>query len=167
MLFQNSSKKNYNKNLFKDKDYDKDFNNNNNNNSKNSNDSRKSYDTLKIEARKNKDIFSREDTNSSEIIHIKSFNNISVINNHNNIKPLDRNERNNDERDNNNNNNNNNLGSNLFNPILLESFSEEFKNSSNIITNSLDIKTLVNYKNKINSNNNNINSLRLNGKLFI
>ena len=48
MLFQNASKKNLHKVLSK-----------NNNNAKNTNDSNKSLDTVKIEARKNKDIFSK------------------------------------------------------------------------------------------------------------
>ena len=145
MLFQNASKKNLNKILSKE-----------NNNIVNSNDSNKSFDNIKNEARKNKDIFSREETNISEIMLNKSIPSLAVINK--NINSDSTNTKNADMQ--------NNLGA-FTNPILLETFSEEFTKSSNIITNSLEMRaSAVNTRNKINSNSNNLNVLKINGKII-
>ena len=147
MLFQNASKKNLNKILSKE---------NNNNNIGNSNDSNKSFDNIKNEARKNKDIFSREETNISEIMLNKSLPSLAVINK--NFNSDSNNTKNADKQ--------NNLGA-FTNPILLETFSEEFTKSSNIITNSLEMRaSAVNTRNKINSNSNNLNVLKINGKII-
>ena len=150
MLFQNASKKNLNKILSKD-----------NNNIRNSSDSNKYFDNIKNEARKNKDIFSREETNISEIMLNKTIPSLAVINK--NINSESNNSKASDKQ--------NNVGA-FQNPILLETFSEELTNSSNLNTNSIDFRTpaasaaVVNTRNKINSNSNNINVLKTTGKII-